>query len=148
MSDRIGVMSKGRILQIGTPRDIYAHPSSRFVADFIGETNFLDARIAGGIAQFGGVGIPVETRHADGAATLAVRPEHVRIVPEGTPGALQATVANAVYFGTDSHLHLRLGDGTEIVARQQTDPAGAAGPERGAGVGVTFAPGAIQVLDD
>ena len=44
MSDRIAVMQRGRILQVGTPREIYEHPAERFVADFIGETNFLDGR--------------------------------------------------------------------------------------------------------
>jgi spermidine/putrescine transport system ATP-binding protein len=44
MSDRLAVMDKGRILQIGTPRDIYERPAQRFVADFIGETNFLQPR--------------------------------------------------------------------------------------------------------
>src|SRR6185437_1760778 len=47
MSDRIAVMSKGHILQVGTPRDIYDHPAERFVANFIGETNFLEGQVAG-----------------------------------------------------------------------------------------------------
>ena len=46
MSDRIAVMSKGKILQIGSPRDIYDRPSERFVANFIGETNFLEGEVA------------------------------------------------------------------------------------------------------
>ena len=45
MSDRIAVMERGRILQVGSPTDIYEHPSRRFVADFIGDTNFLEARV-------------------------------------------------------------------------------------------------------
>ena len=45
MSDRIAVMSAGKILQVGTPRDIYDEPANRFVADFIGETNFLEAEV-------------------------------------------------------------------------------------------------------
>ncbi|MCB2116615.1 MAG: ABC transporter ATP-binding protein [Rhodobacteraceae bacterium] len=149
MSDRIGVMSGGKILQIGSPREIYAHPTNRFVADFIGETNFLTARIRDGKALLGGgVEIPLATARADGQATLAVRPEHVRVLPKGMEGTLSATVTNSVYFGTDSYLHLQLLDGTEIVARQQTDPAGARGPETGAVVGVTFPPAAVQVLED
>ena len=47
MSDRIAVMSSGKILQVGTPRDIYDRPAERFVADFIGETNFLDGTVEG-----------------------------------------------------------------------------------------------------
>ena len=45
ISDKIIIMSQGRVEQIGTPREIYYHPSSRFVADFIGEANFLDAKV-------------------------------------------------------------------------------------------------------
>ena len=47
MSDRIAVMSHGRILQVGTPHEIYERPAERFVANFIGETNFLEGEIAG-----------------------------------------------------------------------------------------------------
>ncbi|WP_347310287.1 ABC transporter ATP-binding protein [Defluviimonas sp. SAOS-178_SWC] len=149
MSDRIGVMSGGHILQIGSPREIYAHPTNRFVADFIGETNFIPARIRGGAAHLaGGIEIRLDQSRAEGEATLAVRPEHLRLVPQGMAGALSATVNHSVYFGTDSHVHLTLLDGTELVARQQTDPEGSGGPKPGAVVGVSFAPGAVQVLED
>ncbi|MCV2865847.1 ABC transporter ATP-binding protein [Albidovulum sediminicola] len=149
MSDRIAVMSRGQILQIGTPREIYAHPTNRFVADFIGETNFLRAAVKGGRAVLGpGVELPLAAGTADGEVTLAIRPEHIRLVPEGAAGALSATVGDATYFGTDSHVHLTLADGTGIVARQQTDPEGTQGPQAGAVLGVTFPPSAVQVLED
>ena len=149
MSDRIAVMSGGRILQIGTPREIYAHPTNRFVADFIGETNFIGARVRGGKAIFGGgVEVPLAAPAPDGDVTIAIRPEHMRLVPQGMAGALSATVGHAVYFGTDSHVHLKLIDGTEIVVRQQSDPDGAGGPKPGAVVGVSFPPAAVQVLED
>jgi spermidine/putrescine transport system ATP-binding protein len=149
MSDRIGVMSGGRILQIGTPREIYAHPTNRFVADFIGETNFLSARVRGGKAVFGGgVEVPLSRPAADGDVTIAIRPEHMRLVPRGMAGALMATVSHAVYFGTDSHIHLKLIDGTEIVVRQPTDADSTDGPKPGEVLGVSFAPAAAQVLED
>ncbi|MFN6951849.1 MAG: ABC transporter ATP-binding protein [Albidovulum sp.] len=149
MSDRIGVMSGGRILQIGTPREIYAHPTNRFVADFIGETNFLSARVRGGkVVLGGGVEVPLSRPARDGAVTIAIRPEHMRIVPQGMPGALSATVSHAVYFGTDSHIHLKLIDGTELVVRQPTDPDGGDGVRPGAVLGVSFPPAAVQVLED
>ncbi|AMY67529.1 ABC transporter ATP-binding protein [Frigidibacter albus] len=149
MSDRIAVMSAGQILQIGTPRQIYTRPANRFVASFIGETNFLTARIAGGAAHLAGGTIALPAGTPDTASTtLAIRPEHLRIAPAGTPGALPATVAHSVYFGTDSHLHLRLADGAELVARQQTAADGAPGPEPGAAVAVAIAEGAVQVLQE
>ena len=113
MSDRIAVMSAGRIQQIGSPREIYGRPVNRFVADFIGETNFLPATVAGAVATLpGGVTIPVGPAR-QGPVTLAIRPEHLRLDPEGP---LAAQVDHAVYFGTDSRLHLRLADGATLIA--------------------------------
>ena len=149
MSDRIGVMSAGNLLQIGGPREIYNRPVNRFVADFIGETNFLPADVGHGTATIaGGTVLPVDADAPRGRHTLALRPEHVRIVAEGDGALLTATVGQSVYFGTDSHVELRLADGTVIVARQQSDSAGGEAPPPGTTVGVTFAPTAVQVLED
>jgi spermidine/putrescine transport system ATP-binding protein len=149
MSDRIGVMSAGRLLQVGAPREIYEHPVNRFVADFIGETNLLEARLEDGRAILaGGATIPMPPLARRGAVTLAVRPEHLRIVPGDTPDALPATVEQSTYFGTDSHIRLRLRDGPEVVARQPTGIAGDDPPPLGATVGVAIAPGAAQALED
>jgi spermidine/putrescine transport system ATP-binding protein len=148
MSDRIAVMSAGKIRQIGAPREIYTRPTSRFVADFIGETNFLTATARDGVAELPG-GIKIETgKSKAGKVTLAVRPEHVRLVSPKADLALPATVTNAVYFGTDMHVHLRLADGSALVARQQTQADPSAEPAPGQTVGVSFAPGAVQVLED
>jgi len=148
MSDRIGVMSAGHLLQVGPPREIYNRPVNRFVADFIGETNFIPASIEGGVATVaGGARLAVATDAPTGDHTIAVRPEHVRIGAEGD-GALPATVGPSVYFGTDSHVHLTLDDGTAIVARQQSDATGSGTPAEGSRVGVSFADGAVQVLED
>lgn len=156
MSDRVGVMRAGRVLQTGTPREIYNRPASRFVASFIGESNFLPGRVAsvaGGVATValacGGAERIAAGAHGLGAeVTLSVRPEQVRIVPQGTEGSLPATVTNAVYFGTDTHFHLALGDGVEIVARRQSPPEGDAGLAPGAATAIRFAEGAVQVLGD
>ena len=149
MSDRIGVMSAGRLQQVGPPRDIYIRPVNRFVADFIGETNFIPAEVRRGVATMAGnVELPVDKSAPEGAHTLAVRPEHVRIVEVGAEALLTATVGESIYFGTDSHVHLVLADGTAIVARQQSDAAGGETLRPGSRVGVTFAAGAVQVLED
>ncbi|HOZ32080.1 MAG TPA: ABC transporter ATP-binding protein, partial [Tabrizicola sp.] len=143
MSDRIGVMSNGKLQQVGTPRDIYIHPVNRFVASFIGETNFLAGQaVPGGVRLASGT--VVEAPAATGSVTLAVRPEQVRLVAANDAGAIPATVAGAVYFGTDTHVHLALSDGAEVVARVQS---GVDVPETGAAVGLRFAPGAAQVLE-
>jgi spermidine/putrescine transport system ATP-binding protein len=149
MSDRIGVMSAGRLLQVGPPREIYNHPVNRFVADFIGETNFIPAEVKDGIATIAdNIALTVEKTAPEGVHTLAVRPEHVRLVTGEAGAQLMATVGETIYFGTDSHVHLRLSDGTEIVARQQSDASGDGTLPPGSRVGVAFAPGAVQVLED
>jgi spermidine/putrescine transport system ATP-binding protein len=149
MSDRIGVMSAGKLQQIGSPREIYTRPVNRFVASFIGETNFLTGTMvqdgvrlsSGDVVAAGGEGHP-------GEVTVAIRPEQVRLVAAGEPQSLSATVKDWVYFGTDTHCHLHLADGTEIVARLQSTAMGDAGLERGRPVGLRFEPGAAQILGD
>jgi len=110
MADRIAVMNGGRVAQIGTPRDLYDNPASRFVADFLGEANFLDARTAGRVPNRDGQPLRLETP----AGTLAssretppakgsklvccVRPERITVKPRQTaapvagpgPGAASA----------------------------------------------------------
>ena len=148
MSDRVAVMRDGRILQVGNPREIYTRPVDRFVADFIGETNFLSATINGKKVRLttgDTIAASGVEAHTEGAAvTLAIRPEQVRV---GDKGGLAATVAETVYFGTDTHLHLTLGDGSELVARLQSPPSGEIGLAPGAKVSVSFTEGAVQVLE-
>ena len=150
MSDRIGVMSAGRIQQIGAPRDIYTRPVNRFVASFIGETNFLPGHVVpGGVRLSSGDVVETgETGNVTGPVTLTVRPEQVRLAPEGETGTLPATVKSWVYFGTDTHCHLALADGTEVIARLQSPANGATDLAEGQKVGLRFAPGAAQLLGD
>jgi spermidine/putrescine transport system ATP-binding protein len=155
MSDRVAVMNAGRLLQTGTPREIYNRPANRFVAGFIGESNFLEATLvrvdAGAAIVLMPGGVQMSVAAVPGLAagqkvTLAVRPEQVRLCPAGSSGCVPATVTGTVYFGTDTLCHLKLDTGPEVVARQQNPPDGDPGLERGARRGVRFAPGAVQVL--
>ncbi|MCB6178822.1 ABC transporter ATP-binding protein [Rhodobacter sp. Har01] len=151
MSDRIGVMSQGKLQQVGSAQDIYTRPINRFVADFIGETNFLTGTAeAGGVRLATGDVIAVQgLKPADIGRphTVIVRPEQLRLGPV-EPGALPATVSVLVYFGTDTHCHLHLKDGTEVVARLQSPADGEAGLKQGDQVGIRFAPGAVQAVED
>ncbi len=155
MSDRVAVMNEGRILQVGSPREIYDRPGDRFVASFIGEMNFLVSKIEsvesdrvrvvfpGGAAAF--AERPKDFEPA-GEVTLAVRPEYVRIENAGTPDTLPATVTEKVYFGTDTHYHLRLHDGAELVSRLQNARGREDTHPVGDRVGVRWATGSAQIL--
>ncbi len=143
MADRIAVMNEGKMLQVGTPKQIYEHPETHFVADFIGETNF----IAGALTERGGDGYG-SVRLQDGsviraqladtlgsaasAVTVAIRPERIGIsTPLNPPTAfgggvdsseitiLDALLVDSQYIGTDTRFTLRIGDGIELVARLQ-----------------------------
>jgi spermidine/putrescine transport system ATP-binding protein len=147
MSDRIAVMSAGLIQQVGPPREIYTRPANRFVASFIGETNFL-AGISDGARVRLGNGAMLDVAAPRGPVGLAIRPEQVRVVAADTAGAIPATVASTVYFGTDTHVHVTLSDGTEVVARQQSPAAGGAEMPKGTPVGVVLTQNALQVMGD
>ncbi len=151
MSDRIAVMSDGAIRQIGGPRDIYDHPSDRFVADFIGDTNFLSAETVSAdgttIRLSSGKEITVSGAPVQGKVSLAVRPEYARLTTEEA-GLLSGTLGEVVYFGTDTHFHVALDDGTAFVLRQQNGPDVTVAFATGDRVGVHFPPATAQVLRD
>ena len=124
MSDRIAVMSAGRIQQIGSPRDIYESPANRFVADFIGETNLLAVdviSVADGTAQIalpGGHKITCPaTNMTPSARHISIRPERIGLLPSG--GDVTAVVDRVVYLGTDLQIFTRLQDGTPLHLRLQ-----------------------------
>lgn len=143
MSNRIGVMSQGALLQVGTPHQIYEHPVNRFVADFIGETNFLEGEVVGAKVRIGTgdmLGVPLDG-HA-GAVTLAIRPEQVSVTSAGK--GIAAKITETTYMGTDTHYTLGLNDGSHIIARVQSNSAGAF--KVGDAVGISIDVKAVQVL--
>ena len=147
MSDRIAVMNGGRIQQIAAPRDLYDQPANRFVAGFIGETNFLPARCEGGQLHLPHAAAPLAMEHADGPVTLMVRPEHV-VLGSAQPGALalNAKVQRLTYFGTDTHVHLHLADGGVLVARVQNALRGGAPCREGEMIAVALPGDALRLL--
>jgi spermidine/putrescine transport system ATP-binding protein len=147
MSDRIAVMAGGRIQQIATPRALYDHPANRFVAGFIGETNFLPATCTGGKLLMAQAAASLAVDHVDGPVTLMVRPEHV-VLGDAPPGslALTARVDRLVYFGTDTHVHLRLADGSPLVARVQNGLRGGQPCREGDTIAVCLPGEALHLL--
>lgn len=132
MSDRIAVLSEGRIQQVGTPSDIYERPRSRFVAQFVGDTNVFEGkliRLPGKPPEFrtnSGAVLPLgdSPDEDDNPALAFVRPEKLRLGhPDdlaGDPNArLRGTVANKLYLGTDTVYYVDLDGGDTLRARIQ-----------------------------
>jgi len=129
MSDRIAVMEGGVALQVGNANDIYEHPTCRFVADFIGDTNFLVGTIgevAGGKACVtlpGGIDLWALTPqpvNLGQTVTVTVRPEKMHIRPTATDvNVLTGRVSDIVYIGTDTHYGVTLSGGQRIRVREQ-----------------------------
>jgi putative spermidine/putrescine transport system ATP-binding protein len=129
MSDRLAIMNDGRIVQHGTPRNLYEHPANAFVARFLGNANlfaFTEPVRAGGqevvIRSAGGRSLravaPRDARPAAESWLACVRPETVRIEPAGTPAgpedlnAAEGEVLDAVYTAGTFRYQLRLDDGS------------------------------------
>jgi spermidine/putrescine transport system ATP-binding protein len=132
MSDRLAVMSKGRIAQLGTPQEVYEEPVNAYVADFLGVSNLLDALVV----HAGGTTGPCELKVGDftllagcGAVTatgpvkLAIRPERVQLAEHGAPGAnhLPGMVERTVFLGSANQVHVRLATGEKLQALIHND---------------------------
>ena len=110
MSDKIVVMSQGRIEQVGTPSAIYRHPASHFVADFIGQANFLEVlvlRVESDTAEIRCMGrqlrvpaAPHASVSAGGSAEMLIRPESIHVEAEGArSGGIRGCLKEVTYFG-------------------------------------------------
>ena len=129
MSDRVGVMSQGKLQQVATPRDIYNNPANGFVASFVGENNILtgDVLNAGaGMASFA-TGVGTFRARLGGAtngnaAKLYIRPEHMTL--SATPGAensVPVTIADVSFEGNFISVQAKAENGTELVAELRND---------------------------
>ncbi len=155
MSDRIAVMSAGKIQQIGSPREIYDEPVNRFVADFIGETNFLTGtlrRVADGMVEvdLSGGGVIMATlpkgAESSGEVTVVLRPEHAFLAPKASKSDFGGKLVNIVYFGTDTHYHISLPGGATFIVREQNKPHQQGKHQVGDLIGIQVAPNAARVL--
>ncbi|MEM7237745.1 MAG: ABC transporter ATP-binding protein [Pseudomonadota bacterium] len=153
MSDRIAVMSAGRLQQVGGAEEIYEAPTNRFVADFIGETNFIESEIvavngaATRVRLPGGIEIDAHGRGPSGGgrAHVSIRPERLSLTKDGP---LACTVDRAIYLGTDTQHIVRLINGAEIVVRTQNAHDQSAPFEPGERAALQIDPGAARVLED
>jgi putative spermidine/putrescine transport system ATP-binding protein len=146
LSDRIAVMHNGRIEQIGTPKEIYEQPTTRFVASFIGTSNFFRGKISSSaskgylVTSEDGLTLSVDGPPPDGPeVTIALRPESVRIAAapasEAGPNRARLRVEQVVYHGLNTHYHLRRPSGEPLLAVSQNG-VGEGGPMIEAGTEV------------
>jgi iron(III) transport system ATP-binding protein len=122
MSDRIAVMSQGRIVQMGNPQEIYFRPANRFVADFIGTTNWLTGRLGDarpeGLRDMtlgSGRGIICVAPAATGEAQVSIRPENLALHPIEAPrlpdtNRLEGNVVFAGFLGAINRYQVDIGD--------------------------------------
>ncbi len=119
LANRIAVMQDGRIVQQGTPEEIYANPASEFVAGFIGEANILHGRRISGRIELDG-GIVMADKGPDRRVIVVVRPDDVFVTDETTPEALEVAlpgmVKDRIYLGTHDSLKVTLDCGHDVVA--------------------------------
>ncbi len=163
MSDRIAVMNEGRILQLGTPGEIYERPRTRFVADFIGQTNFLEVDVIAVDGSTVEVDLPgsgpLRARMPDGIQphgrmTLAVRPEKISLLGDlpgqEIPGWDQLTgrLEEVIYVGTYTQYLLQLPGGQIVTVHRQNRAVGETDYPSGEAVTVVFNPVSAALLVD
>jgi spermidine/putrescine transport system ATP-binding protein len=155
MSDRIAVMSTGRIEQVGSPREVYEEPATAYVADFLGVSNLMSAS-AHGPAPGGRCRVRLGDAELEGArgemlatgeVKVVIRPERVRVAPHGEtgPNRIAGMVRRAVYLGSSTQIIVQLVHGETLQALVQNDggdlPFGQGDP-----VSVFLPPEALRVL--
>ena len=125
MSDRIAVLDAGRIVQVASPVEIYRHPSTRFVAGFVGESNLIDAEIV----QKRGETVTLKSRSGHvfnaetrgtaqvGRATVLVRPERIDFSSQPLPGSLPVSVISAIFLGEILRIEAETDAGERILIR-------------------------------
>lgn len=155
MSDRIAVMHEGKILQVDSPEKIYERPASRFVANFIGETNFLE----GTVAEINGETIIVSLKGQTNveahcnvpvkkgqAVSVVVRPEKLSLSDKGM---IKGWVEESIYIGTDTRYIIRLNDKTSVTVREQNLAHGQMNLyQKGDEVGLNWNPSDALVLTE
>src|SRR5256714_6892956 len=149
MSDRLAVMNAGKIVQIGTPREVYEDPADTYVADFLGAANLMEVEVvSAGALRVGDFALTSNRCEATtGTAHAAVRPERVRIEEHGSAGEnrVPAMVERVVFLGSATEVLLRLAPGIQVQALMQNDGS-RADLAQGTPVNVYLPPDALRVL--
>lgn len=134
LADRVGVMNAGRLEQLAPPAEIYAHPATPFVAEFVGLNNRVPSRVSGGMALLFGAWVPaLPGSVAAGPGTALLRPESVLVAADP---AGRARIASVAFLGPISRVHVDMPDGSVVHAQMPTSQARAFRPGVPVAVGV------------
>ena len=152
LSDRVVVMSEGRIEQIGTPIEIYNFPATPFVASFVGTLNLLTAHVVDGPA--GRLKLANQEIRVAGQAqaengsvvTVAIRPEGIELGEQGGENRLTGTVEEVSFLGSIVRTRIRLPDDTSMLSLDTFNDPNVAAPAIDAEVTVSFPPEACLVI--
>ncbi|MFC9556701.1 ABC transporter ATP-binding protein [Rhodococcus sp. NPDC056960] len=117
-ADRVGVMSAGRLAQIGTPREIYSTPVDVSTAQFIGDAVVLAAHVDGQRARCALGDVPVSLSGVQGNARIMLRPEQIEVTPDGA--GVSGTVVDVEYLGSEMMLGIRLDTENGVVSDRVT----------------------------
>lgn len=123
LSDRVAVLSNGRIAQVDTPLRLYDAPRTRFIADFVGQSNIFEVKQAGsGVAEVPDLGLALEAV-PEGATAISLRPERVQLGGDANAGSvvLTGTVEDVAFFGASVVSVVRLPSGATIEVRKSRD---------------------------
>ena len=150
LADRVIVLHKGRVEQIGTPEEIYDHPATEFVASFVGSTNVLSGEVKGGKASLGAIAASAPPGMSDGDRVRAfVRPHDVEITAPTGDGAAVATarIERMIRIGFMIRIELKLADGQPLSMEVTKDRAAELGVTQGDDVFVNLREARIFVQD-
>ena len=148
IADRVGVMNKGRLEQLGPPTTIYTRPATPFVAEFVGLTNRIEGDVKGGEVIVRGTRLPlVRPDTPDGQAVALVRPEAVSLGSDGDAGGgpLVGTVIAVAFLGATSRVTVDLGD---MIVLAQMPTSQAAATPAGSRVSLTLRPDPVLIARD
>lgn len=136
VADRVGVMNQGRLEQLAAPADLYAHPATPFVADFVGLNNKVPARVTHSTASLLGTSTTALPGSVQGEGLAMVRPESITVAadPRGA-----ATVGSVSFLGAISRVHIGLPDGSTVTAQLASTAARALAPGDRVTVGIDAA---------
>lgn len=164
MADGVAVMDMGHVAQVGPPRALYQRPASRFVADFLGETNFLHAEVTDSTKDESGQALlKLHTDAGDitstafdpanlpakGNVTCSVRPEAMRIVEPKSPGSIEGKIVETIYLGEMAQYIVELPGDTRVkVFELHPSHVDEKGQTRDPAIGVRIDPKDVVVLAD